>query len=244
VMAEADVVCVPSPVEKQVIEAEGFAKPVAVMPFMTELVPPEAPWSGRRDVVFLGGFAHPPNIDSAQWMVEAIWSRLAQALPDARLMIVGANPTAQVRALASPSILVTGRIDDLHPVFEEARVFVAPLRFGAGVKGKIFTAFAHGLPVVTTSVGAEGMGLVDGVHALIADEPEAFAARVREAYADEALWKRLSEGGLAYLEENATLKRGVEVMTEILRVAKRSHLDTWGPPAATGGPAVGSLQAR
>src|SRR6201988_286907 len=107
-------------------------------------------------------------------------------LADVRLGVVGPDRPPSVAALASDDIVLTGYVEDVEPLFDRSRVLVAPLRYGASLKGKITHSLALGLPVVTPTVGAEGLGLVDGQHALIADTPEAFAARVIDVYRDEA----------------------------------------------------------
>ena len=111
------------------------------------------------------------------WFVETVLPLVQDAVP-ARFDALGAVPPPEITALASDTISVPGHLDDVSRYFDRARVFVSPLRAGAGMKGKIGMAMAFGLPVVTTSVGAEGMGLVDGTHALVADDPASFAEAV------------------------------------------------------------------
>jgi len=123
-------------------------------------------------------------------------------LPDVRLLVVGPEPGQELERLSSQDVIVTGWVKELDPYLDGARVFVFPLRYGAGIKGKIGESMAHGLPVVTTTVGAEGMGLEDGREALIADRPEEFAAKVVELYTRKDLWQSLSRAGMAYVEEN------------------------------------------
>jgi len=100
-----------------------------------------------------------------------------------------------------------------------ARVFVAPIRFGAGVKGKIGEALSYGLPVVTTNIGAEGMSLRDGEEALIADSPQDFAAAVLRAYRDEALWRRLSERGHAHVRQHFSPEAVGQVINDSIKEA-------------------------
>jgi GT2 family glycosyltransferase/glycosyltransferase involved in cell wall biosynthesis len=225
-MEAADVVCVPSTVELDLLKTEGFPRPVLVMPFMVDGAHPTTPWSLRKEVVFLGGFDHTPNRDAVRWFVESVWPIARPKLPaDARLRIVGAKPPPDIEAFAGDDVEVTGRIPDLHPVFEGARVFVAPIRYGAGVKGKIFSAFAHGVPVVTTSVGAEGMGLQNGAECLIADGAASFAEALVKTYHDEVLWTHLSGRGLDYIEAKAGLGAGVLAMTQALALAENAVLN-------------------
>jgi glycosyltransferase involved in cell wall biosynthesis len=102
---------------------------------------------------------------------------------------------ASIRKLASPQVDPVGFVPEVEPYFDRARIFVAPLRHGAGMKGKVGQSLSFGLPVVTTSVGAEGMGLVDGENALVSDEPEGFAERILRLYDNQELWTRLSAAG-------------------------------------------------
>jgi glycosyltransferase involved in cell wall biosynthesis len=164
--------------------------------------------AGRRDILFVGGFWHKPNGDAVSWFVETIWPRLRAELPDLNFRIVGANPTEEILALnRQPGIEVLGYVPDLTQYQDAARVFVAPLRYGAGMKGKVGQSLAHGLPVVATPVGAEGMGLEDGIHLLVAEDPEAFAAQVLRLLRDDELWNRLQTEGRSLIE--ATLSERV-----------------------------------
>ena len=114
-------------------------------------------------------------------------------------------------------------------MFDAARLLVCPLRVGAGVKGKVSTAMSYGLPVVSTSVGAEGMELRDGENVLLADTPAALAAACLRVYRDEALWRRLSAAGQALVREKHSLEMGERVLAKAIDVAYRHHLGVEGP---------------
>jgi O-antigen biosynthesis protein len=169
------------------------------------------PFEGRSGMVFIGGFMHDPNVDAMTWFVHNIMPMIADA--GSHLVILGSHPTSEVTALESPTVKVTGYIAEVEPFFHSAAVFIAPLRYGGGLKGKLGHAMSLGIPVVTTAVGAEGMGIVDGIHALVRDDPQSFAAAVTEVSSDRDLWSRLSEGGLELIR--STLSR--ECMRERLR---------------------------
>jgi hypothetical protein len=136
-----------------------------------------------------------------------------------RFRAIGSNPTEEMLALASDRLVIDGFIDDLGPVLSKARVMLVPLRYGAGLKGKIVTAMAHGLPVVTTSVGAEGMALTHGENVLVADTPQDMAAAVARLYTDEMLWKRLSAAGLAFVAATTSREEGLRITRQILEHA-------------------------
>ncbi len=202
VAANCDCTVAVSPVEKQKLLNAIPNLNVEIVSSIYDVVPPQKPFSERRDIMFLGGFNHPPNVDSVLYLVQDIFPLIAATLPDVCLYIVGSNPPREVLSLASSNIKVTGLVPELTPYFESSRVFIAPLRYGAGVKGKIVQSMAHGLPVVTTSIGAEGMNLVNGQTALIADTPQEFAAQVIRVYNDEELWYGLSINSIKYVQAN------------------------------------------
>lgn len=217
-MNGADLVCTLSQVEKEMLDQEpNLKRPIAIMPYMIDL--PEQGGgvsSDRRDILFLGSYGHSPNKDAAKWLVEEIWPRIRSQLTDARLVLAGANPTPEVLALAAGDIIVPGRVEDLGPLFASARVFVAPLRYGAGVKGKIYSAFGYGVPVVTTSIGAEGMGLIQDAHALIADDAETIAEAILKLASNDPVWLDLAKAARTFVETHHTTKTGAEVMGRLL----------------------------
>jgi glycosyltransferase involved in cell wall biosynthesis len=155
--------------------------------------------------------------------VEEIWPAIAAAAPEARLILAGSSPTPRLLALDLDRVLVPGKLDDLDPLFSRARVFVAPLRFGAGVKGKIFTAMAHGVPVVTTPMGIEGAQLVAGVDVLVAADSAEFARTVLQLYSDEALWAGLSAHGRRWIRDNASLKTGISAIRAAIQMSGLSN---------------------
>jgi GT2 family glycosyltransferase/SAM-dependent methyltransferase len=146
----------------------------------------------RKGVLFVGSFPHHPNRDAAHWLVEEIMPLVRLEDPDIPTYIVGSSPTDDIRALASDSVRILGWVPDLGNLYEHARLAVAPLRYGAGVKGKVGESMAHGLPVVTTRLGAEGMGLEHEYDVLVADGAPAFAAEILRAYHDADLWTRIA----------------------------------------------------
>jgi len=161
----------------------------------------------RSGLLFVGGFWHRPNGDAVTWFVDSIWPLIRSQIPECRFRIAGSNPGDDVRDLALvPGVEVLGFVPDLTPLFNSARVFVAPLRYGAGVKGKVGQSLVHGLPVVTTSIGAEGMNLRNGEHALIADDPDMFASQVVRLLCDDDLWARLQERGQALARSNFSVE--------------------------------------
>ena len=194
-----------------------------VFPYVADVPATADGTDGRKHVLFLGGFGHPPNTDAVIYLKEHIWPSLRDLLPrSAKLLIVGSNPPEKVRNLADDRVDVMGFVPDLLPVFASARVCVAPLRYGAGIKGKVIHALAHGVPPVISPLAAEGIGLADGRHALIAEDPAAFAEGVRHLFADDALWAEMRSEGIAFVEENYSWSRCLARCAEALEVAGRT----------------------
>jgi glycosyltransferase involved in cell wall biosynthesis len=152
-------------------------------------------------------------------------------LPDVPVTIVGEKPPAEVQALESRVVRVAGWVADLDPLLDSARALVAPLTYGAGLKGKVTQALSVGLPVVTTSIGAEGLDAVDGEHMLIADDPEALAERTLAVLTDDELWARLSASGKALVAERCSPAVMTERMSELLAAAPVDRGEPWHAPA-------------
>ncbi|TWI14262.1 glycosyltransferase [Aerolutibacter ruishenii] len=154
----------------------------------------------RAGVLFVAGFGHPPNVDAAQWLVEAIMPHVWAVHPDVRVALVGSNPTERVRALAGSRVEVTGFVSDaeLARRYGSARVAAVPLRFGAGVKSKVVEALQQGLPLVTTTVGAQGLPGLASV-ADVHDDEQAIAQAIVALLGDDARWRKASRAGAEYV---------------------------------------------
>lgn len=220
----ADCTITHSTFERDLLAREAPEAPVIVWPFMFEFAGTDKGFAKRRDFVFLGGYRHLPNVDAAQFFAREVLPLICAQEPDTRFIIAGSNPGPEVQALAGEHVVVTGMIDDLRDVFDAARVFVCPLRFGAGTKGKISTAMSYGLPVVSTTCGAEGMDLEEGREVLVADDPASLAAACLRVYRDARLWKRMSEAGQRLVREKHSPAMGRRVLAEAIEVAWRHKL--------------------
>jgi GT2 family glycosyltransferase len=196
----ADVTAAVTDTEAAMIREAEPAAHVVVLPNVHELpAEPPAGFAERHDLLFIGGFDHDPNVDAVHHLVRDVLPRVREQVP-ARLWVVGSNPPPQILAHHGDEVIVTGYLHDVADYFRMARVFVAPLRYGAGMKGKIGHALSMGLPVVTSTVGAEGMSLEDGRHALIRDDAESFAGAVVELYRDQQGWEVLSREGMELVQ--------------------------------------------
>ena len=193
----------------------GYAN-LCLVPMVTEFRKAKTPFSERQDILFVGGFNHYPNVDAIEYIAQDLWEPIRKKNTEIKLKVVGPNFPDRLRSNLPDGVEVLGFVQDLGELLETVRLTVAPLRYGAGTKGKIGTSLAHGVPCVTTSLGAEGMGLIDGEDALIADEPEAFAAAVVRLYEDEALWRRMSANGYDFCEARYSRRAVANKMNALL----------------------------
>ena len=223
VIARADVNLVHSEAELELLRKDVPGAPCVLFPLVHDPVGNRAPLEQRDGICFFGGYRHPPNADGIVWFVENIWPRVRQQLPNEKLYVAGSSMTDDIKALSRhPGVEVVGFVDDLEAFLARRRVTIAPLRFGAGAKGKVAASLANGVPVVSTFVGAEGMQLTPGVNVLIADSEEAFATSVVEVLANDRLWEQLSAAGLAYAAEvtsRASARRRIQSILRDLGLA-------------------------
>ena len=221
----SDVTLVVSDSERLQVERDVPDKDVLVIPNVHDVEPYVMPPEDRSGVLFVGGFAHPPNIDTAVRLVKDVMPAVWRELGDVQVTIAGPHPPPEVQALASPMVDVTGWIEDLRPLLDRARLMVAPLRYGAGLKGKVTQALAVGLPVATTPIGAEGVDDPDECM-LIAEDPHDLAAHIVSAYRDDELWLRLSRAGQAFVAEHCSAEIVTERLGQLLDGASGSVTDT------------------
>ncbi|WP_125076637.1 methyltransferase domain-containing protein [Pseudoxanthomonas sp. SGT-18] len=193
----ADIVLYPSQEEADEVAALAPGTPVrAISPYAFDHFVDDAEPDGRSGLVFVAGFAHSPNVDAALWLVQEVMPRLWREHPQLTLSLVGSNPTDVVKGLAGRQVEVTGYVSDaeLCRRYRQARVAVVPLRYGAGVKGKVVEALQNGLPLATTSVGAQGLPGLEQV-AAVADDAVELAEAIARLLADDGLWRRRSREG-------------------------------------------------
>ncbi len=212
----ADATLVVSEAELGLLRAERPRARLKLVSNIHRVFGSAAPFEARRDILFIGAFAHPPNTDAVRWLAGEILPLVRAQVPDLHCHVIGADPPADIRALAGPGLSLHGYVPDVTPYFAGCRLSVAPLRYGAGVKGKINQSLAHGLPVVATSQAAEGMYLVDGDSVLIADTARDFADAILRLYTQAPLWERLSAAGLAVMETHFSFAAARRALAELL----------------------------
>ena len=198
---QSDETWVVSSSEQRLLREKFPEKSIQIVSNIVDVPGSKAPFTVRRDWLFIGSFQHKPNIDAVLFFTQEIYPLIGDKLPDARFFIIGDNVPPEIVALENEKIVVTGLQRDVRPFFDSVKLSVAPLRFGAGVKGKINQSMAFGVPVVATSVAVDGTDLRDREEILVADEPQDFAHALVELYESQELWTRLSQNGIRKTRE-------------------------------------------
>ncbi len=219
IWSKVDAVLYPSQEEAETVKRLlPSANVAAVSPYVYEGIDAfaqRAPVQSNK-IIFVAGFGHPPNTDAAVWFVKDIFPIVKIQYPEAKLYLIGSNPTDQVIQLKSNSIYVTGYVTDeeLAAHYASARVAVVPLRFGAGVKNKVVEAMAYGVPLITTPVGVQGLDGAADIIPVVA-EPQEFSEAVCSVLASDDYWSRYSEKGNAYIASRYSL----DAMKQSLAIA-------------------------
>ena len=198
---QSDETWVVSNSEERLLKERWPDKSIQVVSNIVDVPGSRTAFGLRRDWLFIGSFQHRPNVDAVLFFTEKIYPLVSEKLRDAKFYIIGDNAPPEIVALGNEKIVVTGLQRDTRPFFDSVKLSVAPLRFGAGVKGKINQSMAFGVPVVATSIAVDGTELRDRQEILVADEPEDFAKALIELYESEELWSRLSENGIRKTRE-------------------------------------------
>ncbi len=206
VIARADVTLVVSEAERALLAQDAPQANVEVLSNLHRLAGRGLPFGQRHDLVFVGGFRHPPNVDAMRWFVAEVFGQVRARLPGVRLHCIGSDVPAEIAALSDhPGVVVHGHVPDIAPFMDGCRIALAPLRYGAGVKGKVNLSMAHGQPVVATACAVEAMHLRDGHDVLVANDAPSFAAAVVRLYQDQTLWEQLATHGLANVARHFSL---------------------------------------
>lgn len=170
----------------------------------------------RAGIGFIGGYAHQPNVDAAIWFLDNVWRQVRAALPGVTFHVIGANLPKKLSDRADPDVEYVGFVADLPVWLDRLRLTVAPLRYGAGAKGKVVTSLGYGVPCVGTPIAIEGMGLVDGREVVVAETAEQFAVEVVKLYKDENRWTRMSDAGLAHVRNIHSFEHGQTLVAKML----------------------------
>jgi glycosyltransferase involved in cell wall biosynthesis len=174
-------------------------------------------------MVFTGLFTHLPNSDGMVWFLDKVLPIILGLEPQARIYVVGKSPTRSLLARASENVIVTGFVDDVRPYMARAQVFVIPLLAGGGIRGKALEAMAMKKPIVTTTIGVEGIRLRDEESALFADTPEGFANAVVRLFRDAGLRERLAGSAFAAVERFYHWEAKGKELDGLLRAVVQAH---------------------
>ena len=227
-----DVTLVLSEAEHDLLRQQGCQR-LRVLPLLRDVTTPGPKgWSERRDVLFIGGFQHSPNVDAVVWLASEIWPKVRQ-IRKARnqkpivLRIIGSNMPKKIKDLSDLDVLTVGFVEDLSSEFDNARLSVAPLRFGAGLKGKLATSFEFGVPAIGTPIAFEGMpanGLAD--IEISAETSSGLAELIVQTYDDEENWRRLSCAAVEYVTNHYSLEAVAPTVESILdeAITRRSEI--------------------
>lgn len=202
IASQADLTLAITPIEKKILEQQSIQN-VAVVPNIHYIYSGSKPsFDEREGLLFIGGYSHPPNVDAVVWLYQEIMPIVWQNTPDIKVTLLGSNPSKEVKQLSEKDdrLTVTGYIEDVSSYFLNHRVFVAPLRYGAGMKGKIGQSLEYELPLVSTQIGIEGMSLIPEKDVLVANTAKAFAHETLRLYHDRSLWEKIASNSKQAIE--------------------------------------------
>ncbi len=212
----ADVTLVVSPAEQTLLAGELPGSRVDVLSNVHPVPGRRREFADRHDLMFVGGFQHPPNVDAVQWLCGEVFPLVRAALPEVRLHIIGSKMPPEIANLRAEGVVIEGFVEDLEPFLDGCRIAVAPLRYGAGVKGKINMSMSYGQPVVATGVAVEGMHLSPDHDVLVGDDASTLAAQISRLYGDEALWRRMSDAGIDNVRRHFSFEAARQALERVL----------------------------
>jgi glycosyltransferase involved in cell wall biosynthesis len=228
----SDLTLVCSPFEMALLTDEYGINPgkLVLAPFFTEAIESyhQTEMDERRDFVVIGGFKHPPNIDQVMLLKRDIWPKIRASLPDAKLHIYGAYPPPRIQQLHDErnGFLVHGHVKDLDVPLGQARVLLAPLRYGAGIKGKIVDAWRYGCPVVTTPIGSEGIEIPTSKHSntrewggIISSDNDSFVKSAVQLYSDKTRWSQSQSRARVMLKELFDAEKNLHIVNDSIVTA-------------------------
>lgn len=211
IIRAADAVLPHSDTEIALLDKEAPETPAFKLPLIYDPEPIAAGFHRRSGIGFLGGFGHPPNVDAVDWFLSEIWPEVRAQKPDARFVLAGSKMPDRFKALDGKNgVKVLGFVETVDMFFSQVRASVAPLRYGAGAKGKVAASLALGTPCITTPIGAEGMGLTPGVDVLVAEDTKGFVRHILAMLDDENRWNELRQAGVEFARR--------ETSREVVRV--------------------------
>jgi glycosyltransferase involved in cell wall biosynthesis len=216
-VATADATIVVSLVEEKTLKTAAERGSIHCIPLVRDFAfDRHVGFDARSGIGFIGGFLHQPNVDAIEYFLSEIWKQIQLDLPNVELFVIGSNMSDAWKARSVSGVNFIGYVPELDPWLDRLRLTVAPLRYGAGAKGKVVSSLGHGTPCVASPIAAEGMGLQDGVNITIARFPHEFAAEVVGVYREPERWRHLSEAGLELVRAQNSFERGLDSMRDVL----------------------------
>ena len=234
-VAAADCVIVHSAAEAELLRQLAPDTEVRVVPWTVEPRTVATAAAKATTLAFIGGYRHPPNVDAATWAVRELMPRLRRVLPGIELLLVGSHMPDEVAALTAADVLPVGHVDSLDEIYAQARLTIAPLRYGAGLKGKALDSLAAGVPCVMSTIAAEGLELPEALQVLVADEPEIVARRIAMLSRDDREYRRLAAAGQTYIADTYGAARIDALLHDACGTASRAAS---GPERGVSAPAI------
>jgi glycosyltransferase involved in cell wall biosynthesis len=221
----ADATLVVSSVEQEILARECPGARVSIVSNIHPIQGSAGSFGAREGIVFIGAFPHHPNQDAMRYFMAEIYPLVKARHPSVPITIIGSEPPAWLVAAASDTVTVTGHVADLDAYLNRCRLTIAPLRYGAGVKGKVLTSMSYGVPVVASSIAIEGIPAQDRREVLIADEPVGFSNALHELYTDAALWSALSMNGLEMVRENFSAAAARDALAQLFLALRQRRVE-------------------
>lgn len=218
-MRQVDLTLTYTDVEKAVILSHNLdSARVAKCPWVVEVASEVPGFDARTDIAFLGGYNHHPNIEAVEWFADKVMPLLRKSLPDVKMRIYGSNVPKSLITLAEKveNLVIEGWVPTLDQIYNTCRIFIAPLRSGAGIKGKVIGALAYGVPSILSPIAAEGILFSNGIDACIADKPEEWVAAITKLYGNSENWASMSQQALRFAQNHYGFAKGVTQMQEAL----------------------------
>ena len=216
-VSKADATVVVSDAEHAMLKHQTPSANIVTIPLIRDYsFERHGDYEERQGIGFIGGYAHQPNVDAVTYFLDEIWPIIRSRQPDQTFYVIGSHLPDILSQRSDQGVEFVGYVADLELWLRKLRLTVAPLRFGAGAKGKVVSSLAHGVPCVATSLAAEGMCLTAGRNIVVADHPIEFADAVISLYSDKSRWTEISDQGLVHIRSQSSLDRGIELTRELL----------------------------
>jgi len=216
IMKKSDLVYMPSTYEIDLLKEMDSTINCKLLPVIIYSKNKLKSFDGKRkNLLFVGSFDHSPNVDGLIWFINNILPKVLSSNPDLILNIIGSNTPGKINELRNKNINVLGYVKNniLENYYKKSKICIAPLRYGAGVKGKIIEAMYNQIPVITTTIGAEGLPGIEKC-IMIEDKPNEFARKLINVYNNEKVLKKLTEKGYNYIMNNFTIDKAKSIISE------------------------------